>query len=336
MKLLRYLLFPTVPMYYLVTWVRNKMYDLGLKSSTTFDVPVICVGNLSVGGTGKTPMIEYLIRLLKNNYKIATLSRGYKRKIKGFIIADETTDAHAIGDEPFQLFKKFTDVIVSVNANRRTGIKQLLGLEHKPDVILLDDAFQHRRVKAGFNILLTSFNSLYYDDIVLPTGNLREPKSGAKRADVIVVTKCPKSISETDRQRIINKLRPLEHQRVFFSSISYSDEMINSFGKRKLHDLKNKTFTLVTGIANSKPLVDFLHAEGLNFEHLNFKDHHEFSEKEVKQLKSKDLILTTEKDFMRLEPYFKNSDKVYCLPIETVLDNSKAFDGLIIDFVASS
>jgi tetraacyldisaccharide 4'-kinase len=177
-----------------VTWLRNKSYDFGLKSSTHFDVPIICVGNLSVGGTGKTPMIEYLIRLLKTNYKIAALSRGYKRKTKGFVIANKTMTALDLGDEPFQFYKKFEDVIVSVDANRRHGIKQLMALEHKPDVILLDDAFQHRKVKAGLNILLTSYDNLYCNDIVLPTGNLREPKSGAKRAGVIVVTKCPKLI----------------------------------------------------------------------------------------------------------------------------------------------
>jgi tetraacyldisaccharide 4'-kinase len=322
-------------MYYLATWLRNKMYDLGIKSSTTYDVPVICVGNLSIGGTGKTPMIEYLIRLLKEDYKIATLSRGYKRKTHGFAIVDKTMNASIVGDEPFQLFKKFDDIVVSVDTNRRHGIDQLLALDHKPEVILLDDAFQHRRVKAGFNILLTSFNSLYCDDIVLPTGNLREPKSGVSRANVIVVTKCPKSISEIDKQQIADKLKPLGHQRVFFGSIVYSDKIKNLLGEQELKYLKGKTFTLVTGIADSKPLVDFLYNKGLSFEHLNFKDHHEFSEKEVEQLKLKDLIVTTEKDFVRLEPYFRNSDKVFYLPIKTVLYNSKAFNGLITNFVAS-
>ncbi len=335
MKLLRYILFPIVPFYYLVTWLRNILYDLRLKSSTSFDIPVICVGNLSVGGTGKTPMIEYLIRLLNKNYKIATLSRGYKRKTDGFVLADETMNAYDIGDEPFQFYKKFNDIIVSVDTNRCDGIRQLLALENKPEVILLDDAFQHRRVKAGFNILLTSYDNLYCNDMVLPTGNLREPKSGAKRADVIVVTKCPKLISEAEKQQIRSQLNSSEHQHVFFSSIVYSNKIKNSLEERKLQDLRGNMFTLVTGIANAKPLVDYLHSEGLNFEHLNFKDHHEFSEKDIEYLKTKALIVTTEKDFMRLETYFKNSNKLFYLPIETVLNNAKNFDSLITKFIAS-
>ena len=176
MKILRYILFPVVPIYYVVTWLRDKLYDLGIKSSKSYDFPVICVGNLSVGGTGKTPMIEYLIRLLHNDYKIATLSRGYKRNTRGFVVADATSDASSIGDEPFQFYKKFNDIIVSVDADRQNGIARLRDLQPQPNVILLDDAFQHRKVKAGFNILLTSYGNLFTDDWLLPTGNLREPK----------------------------------------------------------------------------------------------------------------------------------------------------------------
>ena len=333
MKLLRYIAFPMVPFFYLVAWLRNKLYDFGLKSTTGFDVPVICVGNLSVGGTGKTPMIEYLIRLLGKDYKIATLSRGYKRKTKGFIVAYKSTNISAIGDEPFQFYRKFNDIIVSVDANRYNGITQLLNLANKPDVILLDDAFQHRKVKAGFYILLTAYDSLYSKDLVLPTGNLREPKSGAKRADVIVVSKCPDRLSEFEKQEIINSLRPKRHQHVFFSSISYADKVKNSFMEKEVSDLKEEKFTLVTGIANAKPLVEFLNSEGLSFEHLEFKDHHEFSEKEVAHLKTKALIVTTEKDFMRLEQYFKDSKNVFYLQMETVLDNAKTFDNLITKFV---
>jgi tetraacyldisaccharide 4'-kinase len=278
-------------------------------------------------------MIEYLIRLLKANYKIATLSRGYKRKTKGFVLADKTMTALDLGDEPFQFYKKFNDIIVSVDTDRRHGIRQLLALDQKPDIILLDDAFQHRKVKAGLNVLLASYDKLYCNDIVLPTGNLREPKSGAKRADVIVVTKCPELISEDQKQQIITRLKPLDHQSVFFSSIVYSDKVKNSIEEKRLHDLKDNRFTLVTGIANSKPLVEFLQFEGLKFEHLNFKDHHEFSEKEIEYLKKKGVIVTTEKDFMRLEPYFKNANSLYYLPIEIELDNPKKFDSLIFNFM---
>ena len=335
MKLLRYIAFPLVPLYYFITWLRNKFYDFGWKPSASFDIPVICVGNLSVGGTGKTPMIEYLIRLLKTDFRVATLSRGYKRKTQGFVIANDTTNVEDIGDEPFQFHKKFVDIVVSVDANRKHGIEQLLALGNKPEVILLDDAFQHRRVKAGFNILLTPFDHLYSRDILLPTGNLREPRSGSKRADVIVVTKCPKQLSHKEKENVIDSLKPKNEQHIFFSVINYSEKMRNSFTEKNLGDLKHETFTLVTGIANSEPLVRFLRSKGLDFEHMNFKDHHEFSEMELKYLKSKDLIVTTEKDFTRLEPHFENSKGLFYLPIDTSLDDAQTFENLIIKFVSN-
>jgi len=318
-----------------VTWFRNKLYDFGIKSSKSYDVPLICVGNLSVGGTGKTPMIEYLIRLLMNNYQIATLSRGYKRKTNGFVIADETMNTHDIGDEPFQFFKKFKNIFVSVDANRCNGIEHLLSLNQKPNVILLDDAFQHRKVKAGFNILLTSYDNMYINDIVLPTGNLREPKSGANRADVIVVTKCPSTVSDAEKNKIKNNLKPLQHQHVFFSSIIYSNTIKNAVEEMHLEELKGRKFTLVTGISNARPLVEHLNSEGLRFDHLNFNDHHDFSEKDIELIKSKGLIVTTEKDFMRMEPYLKDNNTVFYIPIETSIDMASEFKGLIKKFVAN-
>lgn len=334
-KLLRYILFPFVPFYYLATWFRNKLYDFGLKTSKSFDVPVICVGNLSVGGTGKTPMLEYLIKLLRKDYNLATLSRGYKRKSKGFIIADKLSNNTTVGDEAFQLYKKFDDIIVSVDSNRSNGITQLLNIDSKPDVILMDDGFQHRSVKAGCYILLTSYDCLYSKDMVLPTGNLREPKSGADRAQIIVVTKCPEHLSQIERQDIINSLGPKKQHHVFFSSISYSGIIKNSSGEKNLLSLKGKHFTLVTGIANPQPLVEFLNSEGLRFQHLNYTDHYEFTEKDILALKAKGLLVTTEKDFMRLEPYFKNSDTIFYLPIETILDEHEHFDSLIKKFIAN-
>lgn len=329
MKLLRYLLFPIVPFYYLVTWMRNRLYDLGIKKSTTYDFPVICVGNLSVGGTGKTPMIEYLIRILKQEYSVATLSRGYKRSTDGFVIADETASASSIGDEPFQFYKKFKDIIVCVDADRRNGISNLMQLEHPPQLVLLDDAFQHRKVKANFNILLTPYSELYVNDMLLPTGNLREPRSGAKRADLIVVTKSPESISEHEKNRVIKSLKPENNQSVFFSWIAYSNLIKNTSEEKHLNDLSDRNFTLVTGIANSKPLVDYLKSKNLNFEHLNFGDHHAFTSKEIDDLKSKKLILTTEKDFMRLTPYFKDNQSIFYLPIELKIDHPMEFENLI-------
>ncbi len=316
-----------------MTWLRNKLYDWGIKSSKAYDFPVICVGNLSVGGTGKTPMIEYLIRLLQHDYKIATLSRGYKRNTKGFVIANATSNALTMGDEPFQFYQKFENIIVSVDADRQNGIAQLRNLQPQPEIILLDDAFQHRKVKAGFNILLTAYDNLFTDDWLLPTGNLREPKSGAKRANVIVVTKCPKNLSETEKQSIVQLIQPLPHQSLFFSHIEYSKVIYNQKDEKPLEDLKSKHITLVTGIANAKPLVDYLTDQGINFEHQNFKDHHEFSENDIQNLKSKAFILTTEKDYMRLQSHFVNEAQLYYLPIETKIDKDLEFQQIIKNYL---
>jgi tetraacyldisaccharide 4'-kinase len=315
--------------------MRNKLYDLDIKKPISYDFPVICVGNLSVGGTGKTPMIEYLINLLKDDYSIATLSRGYKRKSEGFQLGNEDATAEILGDEPFQFYNKFkNDIQVAVDADRNKGIQKLRCLENKPDVILLDDAFQHRKVKAGFNILLTTYNNPYFEDFVLPTGNLREPKSGAKRANIIIVTKCPKDLSEVDKKAIIKKIEPKNYQHVFFSSIAYSNEVFSNDTSKKFEGLQN--FTLVTGIANANPLVNFLNDKHLNFEHLNFKDHHEFSQQDIIQLEKKQLIITTEKDFMRLKQYESLKDKLFYLPITVNIDNEQKVNKLIIDFVNTS
>lgn len=330
MKLIRKIAFPFVPIYYAVTMLRNKLYDLDIKKSVSYDFPVICVGNLSVGGTGKTPMVEYLINLLKDDYKIATLSRGYKRKTKGFQLANETSSANTLGDEPFQFYNKFKNILVAVDSDRNNGIRTLRLLENKPEVIVLDDAFQHRKVKAGFNILLTSYSHLYVDDFVLPTGNLRESKSGAKRANVIVVTKCPMDLTENHKINIIKKLNIEAYQHVFFSFINYAEEVFSFENKMNLNDLKD--FTLVTGIANANTLVQFLKEKHLKFEHLNFNDHHDFSETDIKKLEAKQTIVTTEKDFMRVKQFASLRSKLFYLPIAISLDNEPKFNKLIMDF----
>jgi tetraacyldisaccharide 4'-kinase len=329
-KLLRKILFPIVPIYYLVTWLRNKLYDLGVKKSVSYDFPVICVGNLSVGGTGKTPMIEYLIDLLKDKYRLATLSRGYKRKTLGFQLANEDSTADSIGDEPFQFYSKFKGYIdVAVDSNRQHGIEKLK--RSKPDLILMDDAFQHRKVKAGLNILLTTYEKPYYKDIALPTGDLREPKSGAERANIIMVTKCPKGLSDTDKSDIVKRINPKAHQSVFFSSIAYSDSLFSADASKVLDELID--FTLVTGIANPDPLVQFLNDKKLSFEHLKFKDHYDFSKEDIETLKNKALIITTEKDFMRLKQHEVLRDKLYYLPITVSIDNALEFNRQIKSFV---
>ncbi|CDF78224.1 tetraacyldisaccharide 4'-kinase' [Formosa agariphila KMM 3901] len=334
MKLLRYIFFPIVPIYYGVTWLRNKLFDLGVLESTSYDFPVICVGNLSVGGTGKTPMIEYLIRTLKNDYKLATLSRGYKRKSEGFQVGKSGVTADVLGDEPFQFYSKYaSEITVAVDADRGAGILKLRELEPKPNVILLDDAFQHRKVKAGFNIMLTTYFNLFTDDYVLPTGDLREPKSGAKRADIIVVTKCPTSLKTEAKTYIVTRISPEPNQKVFFSTIKYAEFVVSKSDKKPLVQLPK--FTLITGIANPKPLVDYLLNMGLDFEHLNFKDHHDFTTDELETFKVKSLIITTEKDFMRLNQFAFLEDTLYYLGIEIELDNPLDFNASIQNFITS-
>jgi len=330
-KLLRKILFPFVPLYYVVVFLRNKLYDWSFLKSKSYEFPLICVGNLSVGGTGKTPMVEYLISFLNQNYQLAILSRGYGRASKGFVIAGLTTASKDIGDEPFQIFNKFEDVIVAVDSDRQNGL-QILKNEHpSAEIVLLDDAFQHRKVLAGFNILLTAYDQLYCNDFVLPTGNLREPKSGAKRAQVIIVTKCPDTISVQHKIDVIKRLNPQPYQNIFFSTIRYSNMLISSNGSRPLTDLKGTSFTLVTGIANPMPLVAYLTSIGLNFEHLNYKDHHDFSESEEELIYSKSLVLTTEKDFSRLNTKAHNG--LFYLPIQLIIDRAEKFESLVTSYV---
>ena len=331
MKLLRKILFPFVPLYYVVVFLRNKLYDWSFLKSKPYEFPLICVGNLSVGGTGKTPMVEYLISFLNKNHQLAILSLGYGRVSKGFVIAGLQTPSKDIGDEPFQIFNKFKDVIVAVDSDRQNGLELLKQHHSSTDVILLDDAFQHRKVLAGFNILLTAYDQLYCNDYVLPTGNLREPKSGAKRAQVIIVTKCPDTISFQNKIDVIKRLNPQPNQNIFFSTIRYSDRLLSSTGTRPLIDLKGTHFTLVTGIANPAPLVAYLASKGLNFEHLNYKDHHEFSKSEEAHIHSKPLVLTTEKDFSRLNTKAHNG--LFYLPIQLTIDRAEEFERLVVSYV---
>lgn len=331
----KYLLFPFSWLYGIITQVRNKCYDHGIFKSTSCQTPIIAVGNLSVGGTGKTPMVEYLIQLLQNDFQLATLSRGYKRQSSGYILADKNATAELIGDEPFQYFSKFKKIKVAVSESRLIGINNLLKLTQPPQVILLDDAFQHRQVKAGLYILLSSFDKLYTDDYVLPMGRLRENKAGAKRAQIIVITKCPANLSEANQQIIIDKIKPLSHQRVFFSTITYDE---NVYGQSKVLSLKDLTQPkiIIAGIAKPEPFIH--HVKNENDEIMLFPDHHHFSSKEISVIKQKSagkIILTTEKDFVRLQAHFK--DNLYFLPITTTfLNKSKDFNQLINNYVRTN
>jgi tetraacyldisaccharide 4'-kinase len=320
-------------LYWLITFIRNWLYDKGIFKSSSFDIPIIAVGNLSVGGTGKTPQIEYLIRLLSDNYKVAVLSRGYKRTTEGFILADKNATASSIGDEPFQFYSKFPNIQVAVDANRKNGIENLLQLPKKPDVILLDDAFQHRKVKAGFYILLTAYDDLFCDDYILSFGNLREPSSGKKRADMIIVTKCPNDLSELTQQKIREKLKV--KQQVFFTTIQYDDYVFGNECQLLVSEIQSESKVLVAGIAKPKLFFDFLKNE--EDETLVFPDHHHFSKQDCEQILAKAngrKIITTEKDFVRLNGLLPKAQLFY-LPIKSTFLNTN-IDKTIEDYVGQS
>ena len=344
LKSFRYILFPFSIIYGFIIWLRNKLFDKNILRSATFNFPLICVGNLAVGGTGKTPMAEYLIRLLKNKYPVATLSRGYKRKTKGFAIADDNTTAVDIGDEPMQLHKKFPDITVAVAEERVVGIPQLLYEKPETKVIILDDAFQHREVRAGLNILLTEYEDLYTRDFPLPAGNLRDIKSSSKRAHIIIVTKCKQHLNEEERQSIIKELNPLSFQKVFFTKIEYSSSY-HLFTKETRFIEHDCNILLVCGIANPGPLKETLATYTDTYEMILFRDHYIFTIDDLKEIKKQfakiesanKIILTTEKDGVRLAKY-ENELKdlpVYVLPMrhKFLFEEEDQFDAGVISFV---
>lgn len=316
MKSIRFLLFPFAILYDVVTRIRNFMYDYKILKATSFSVPTIAVGNLSVGGTGKTPQIEYLVRLFQQSFQLAILSRGYKRKTTGFVLVSEQNLVEEVGDEPLQFYKKFKHIAVAVSESRVEGVEQLIKTNN-PSMILLDDAFQHRRLKADFYILLTSYSDLFVDDYLLPTGNLRESRRGAKRANIIVVSKCPSNLSEKKQHEILRKINPLNDQTVFFSTTSYADKLKGT-NCILISELKHHEVLLVTGIANPNPLVQFLEEQDVCFQHLKFSDHHDFSEQEIEKIESsfkqivseKKILLTTEKDYARLSSKIQNASYI--------------------------
>ena len=315
----------------LVTSIRNFLYNIGVIKSHQFNIPIISIGNLVLGGSGKTPSIEYLVKLLSNNYKVAVLSRGYGRKSTGFILADSNSDAGIIGDESMQYYRKFKDIIVSVDSNRVRGINKLIKLNSKPEIVLLDDAYQHRRVKPGMSILLTKFNDLYSEDNIFPLGNLRESKRNANRADVIIVTKCDENINKDQKRHIIQKLNIGDNQKIYFSSIKYSKMVYDKEISKPLSEFKNIKFTLVTGIADSSHLINYLNDSGYNFNHILFKDHHDFSNSDIIKIDRNNLIITTEKDYVKL--FTKITSSLYYLPIEFIIDNEVDFSKQILDYI---
>lgn len=333
--LLRIILFPFAVLYDLVTRVRNRLYDLGLKPSVSFDVPVIAVGNLIVGGTGKTPMVEHLIRLFCKQVQVATLSRGYGRKTKGMRIANSLDNASTIGDEPFQLYNKFGDsILVSVGEDRALAIAHLMDQFPRIRLILMDDAFQHRRVKPSLSILLTDYHRPFFQDYLLPAGRLRESKIGAKRADAVVVTKCPEELSDDDRIEIEKSIRKFTDSPVFFAGILYGNPL--SFGGHSF-DLQEQVI-LVTGIASAGTLKNYIAARFTLVSHLEFPDHHNYTLSDIQKFKSlinpNTSIVTTEKDMVKLDCEAFKSDLMglpfFYIPIEIdFIKNGEDFDALV-------
>lgn len=346
-----WILTPLTLIYRMVIGVRNKFFDWKIFPSEEFDIPVISVGNLTVGGTGKTPHTEYLIHLLKDKFKIALLSRGYKRKSKGFMLATANSSAKDIGDEPYQIMTKFPGVYVAVDANRRQGIHRLCESELTKDVevILLDDAFQHRYVTPGVNIVLMDFNRPIYEDFLIPIGMLREPDSSLSRAHIIIVTKCPNDIKPIDFRVVTKNLDLRPYQQLYFTSFNYGDlRAFNTPSQSKsLASLSSRThILLVTGIASAAPLVEKLREYTEHIIHLEYNDHHDFSRSELRHIGKiyegieaiDKLIITTEKDAARFGTYLLDeviADKLYILPIEVkfLQEQQKSFDKHITDYV---
>lgn len=333
MTALRWLLLPFTLLYASILWIRNKLYDIQVFKSREFAIPTIVVGNLVVGGAGKSPMAEYLISLLKNSKKVATLSRGYGRKTNGFALAQATSTADEIGDEPLQFKRKFPDITVAVCEDRCFGVEQLAP---NHDVIILDDAFQHRKLKPKLSILLFDFESLLSFGMPLPTGNFRDLMSQTKRADCVVITKCPSAISENEKRKIEHKIRRYSNSPVFYSKISYLPILS---AKRKVleTDLSNTSILLFTGIANPKPLLDYMASVSKSVIHIQFSDHYAFKKADFDKIKEafdsisnpKKILLTTEKDFQRIPNAVFSHLPLYIQPIQQTLENANQFNALI-------
>jgi len=354
---IRFLLSPVAFLFNMATWIRNQLFEWKLLPSKQFPVPVICSGNISVGGTGKTPFTEYLIALLKERYKVATLSRGYKRDTKGFLLVDANSTASDAGDEACQIKRKFPEITVAVDENRRHGINQLLSLpeEERPSVILLDDAMQHRYVTPSLTIMLTDYQNMYYEDYILPVGNLRESVNGVYRADIIVVTKCVDVIKPIDLRIIEKNMMLMASQHLYFTKIKYyplkpvfPSLALNPCSLDELTE--NEELLLVTGIAEPQPFFDKIKSYRSHFRVCIFPDHHNFTLDDVlsidaefqKMTAESKRIITTEKDAMRLTTMDFLPEKwkpfLYYLPIsiEFLFDQGEDFDSRIQKHVISS
>ncbi len=335
-----------------MVFVRNRLYDTGFLKEYHPDIHTIGVGNLAVGGAGKTPMVEYLIRLFTlHEIKVATLSRGYKRKTKGFLLAEKNFTAEEVGDEPI-LYKKKYDVIVAVDANRVNGVKTISKLQSKPSMILLDDVFQHRAIRCGLNILVSEFGNPFFNDKLLPLGTLREQISGKWRADIIVISKTPDKTTPIELRNVIKDIKPLPHQYVFFSYLKYGNLYSAKDFSQKINvekELYKYHVMLITGIANPAPMLTYIKEFANEVYHFPFNDHHEFIPKELEDIqryyeqlnRPEKIIITTEKDFMRLQNHnvwpITQKMNLYILPVEVSFkDKEEEFNQIILKYARTN
>ena len=337
---MRKLLFPFSLIWWLIISIRNFFYDKGWLKSFEFDFPIILVGNIGTGGTGKTPHIEYLIRMLKQNYKVATLSRGYKRKLKGYALSTELSLVEDIGDEPKQFKQKFPAIEVAVSENRVNGVYYLLNDEPATQVILMDDGFQHRRIKPGLQIILTEYSNLFSDDLILPAGNLREPQSGKKRADIIIVSKCPATITESEKNNIEQKLNLRSGKHLFFTTFEFQPIKPLFDDQQKKELLKGDKAVLITGIADATLLKTYLKNHCELIRSVSFRDHHYFSIQDIGRMgRESKTIVSTEKDAMRLmeqiEEIHKNGLSVFIVPVSVrfLFNGEITFNHLITTYI---
>ena len=338
--LVKILLSPFALLYGTVISIRNFLYQIGIIKQSVFNIPVINVGNLTIGGAGKTPHVEYLISLLKPYLEISVLSRGYGRKTKGFQFVNFRGDALKFGDEPLQYKRKNREMVVAVSESRALGIPEIIKNNPQVSAVLLDDAFQHLAVKPSLNILLTEQKNLFTDDYLLPSGRLREWRSAYERADIIVVTKCSKGFDEEQKNEIIDKIKPSEYQKIFFSQYQYG-RPYNIYNPRQRIDLdENLSILLVSAIANTEYLSEYLESTGSDLDHIQFEDHHYFSEHEMSQIKQafdaieneNKILLCSEKDAMRIDlhqKFIKSNDlAIFALPIkvEFLFEDGESFN----------
>lgn len=345
-----YLLMPLAMLYGMVVFIRNKLFDWRVLKSQSFPLPVICIGNLAVGGTGKTPHTEYVARLLKDRVRTAVLSRGYGRRTRGFALVGKYSDPDGTGDEPQQIKYKFgDDIIVAVDESRRDGIARLLAAEDKPGAIILDDAMQHRYVKPGLTIMLTSYDRPFTDDTLLPAGRLRENPGEKHRADIIIVTKCPDGLTPIDYRIMRNKIKPYPYQRLFFTTFAYGDlRRVDDDARLPLAAIgRGRPILLIAGIANPAPLIQRVKAISDNVTMKTYGDHHRFTNADLRDIAATfdrmhgddKLVITTEKDAARLRPAMQVighiAGRIYALPVEVrfLLGQEQEFNDIIIRHV---